>query len=214
MFGMEVRDFSIEEIGRDVARLRIGFVNLYFVGAPAASGQPALRPWALVDAGLADRRRADSQRRGRSVWRELTACRHRVDPRPLRSRRGARRAPACLGRPGLRPHARVTFPDRPCRLSTTRPDRWRRTDVASRAAVPRARDRPGRSGSARCPRTARCPACLAGNGSTRLGMRRGTSRCSARPIASLLAGDAVTTTKQESVFSVSTQKQELNGPPS
>src|SRR3954465_4983119 len=46
----------IENIGSDVARLRIGFVNVYFVGTPRVatpnSAAAIATPWALVDAGL------------------------------------------------------------------------------------------------------------------------------------------------------------------
>src|SRR5690606_22230269 len=41
------KQHAIEELRADVARLRIAFVNLYFVGAPRSGA-----PWALVDAGL------------------------------------------------------------------------------------------------------------------------------------------------------------------
>ena len=46
----EQRDYEMEGLAADVARLRIGFVNCYFVGPPGAGGAT---PWALVDAGLA-----------------------------------------------------------------------------------------------------------------------------------------------------------------
>src|SRR4029450_4451601 len=36
-----------EELTSDLARLRIGFVNVYFLGSPGGAG------WTLVDAGLA-----------------------------------------------------------------------------------------------------------------------------------------------------------------
>jgi glyoxylase-like metal-dependent hydrolase (beta-lactamase superfamily II) len=39
-------DRSLEHVTADLARLRIGFVNVFFVGAPGAA------PWALVDTGL------------------------------------------------------------------------------------------------------------------------------------------------------------------
>ena len=49
------QDHRVEDLGRDVARLRIAFVNVYFVGSPrqaASPGEPNATPWALVDAGL------------------------------------------------------------------------------------------------------------------------------------------------------------------
>src|SRR5829696_9235881 len=42
-------EYALDELTSDVARMRIGFVNVYFVGAPAGGATP----WALVDAGLA-----------------------------------------------------------------------------------------------------------------------------------------------------------------
>src|SRR3954462_14571804 len=52
--GMDVIQHAIEETGSDVARLRIGFVNVYFVGPPAISHvDTGAEPWVLVDAGLA-----------------------------------------------------------------------------------------------------------------------------------------------------------------
>ena len=44
------REYDIEEVTPDLARLRIGFVNVYFVGRPAGA---RATEWALVDAGLA-----------------------------------------------------------------------------------------------------------------------------------------------------------------
>src|SRR5687768_2447251 len=43
------KEHGIEELTADVARLRIAFVNVYFVGTPH---RDAAAPWALVDAGL------------------------------------------------------------------------------------------------------------------------------------------------------------------
>ena len=44
----EQSDYAMEEIAPDIAQLRIGFVNVFLVGAPGGEA-----PWALVDAGLA-----------------------------------------------------------------------------------------------------------------------------------------------------------------
>ena len=41
-------DHAVEELTADLARLRIGFVNVYFAGTPGGDA-----PWALVDTGLA-----------------------------------------------------------------------------------------------------------------------------------------------------------------
>src|ERR1041385_4393335 len=45
---MDQARHELEELAGDVSRLRIGFVNVYFVGEPRTAA-----PWALVDAGLA-----------------------------------------------------------------------------------------------------------------------------------------------------------------
>src|SRR5688572_31527220 len=49
-------EFAVEELTVDLARLRIGFVNVYFVGATRGVTGTTKQdevPWALVDAGLA-----------------------------------------------------------------------------------------------------------------------------------------------------------------
>jgi glyoxylase-like metal-dependent hydrolase (beta-lactamase superfamily II) len=61
-------DYAIEELTADLARLRIGFVNVYLAGAPG-SGQP----WVLVDAGLA---------MGAATILRVAAERFGVDSRP------------------------------------------------------------------------------------------------------------------------------------
>src|SRR6188472_2552435 len=51
---MDAKQYDIEEPAANVARLRIGFVNVYFVGAPdAGRSDSTATPWVLVDAGLA-----------------------------------------------------------------------------------------------------------------------------------------------------------------
>ena len=45
-------DFAVDEVAEDIARLRIGIVNVYLVGPPAAAAS-AGTDWVLVDAGLA-----------------------------------------------------------------------------------------------------------------------------------------------------------------
>jgi glyoxylase-like metal-dependent hydrolase (beta-lactamase superfamily II) len=48
-------EFAVDEVARDIARLRIAMVNVYLVGPPAdaAAGGAAGTDWVLVDAGLA-----------------------------------------------------------------------------------------------------------------------------------------------------------------
>ena len=61
-------DHALEELTPDVVRLRIAFVNVYFVGAPGGGA-----PWALVDAGLA---------MGTAAILRVAAERFGVDSRP------------------------------------------------------------------------------------------------------------------------------------
>lgn len=48
-------EFAVDEVATDVVRLRIGMVNVYFVGLPRAhtNGSRSAPNWVLVDAGLA-----------------------------------------------------------------------------------------------------------------------------------------------------------------
>ena len=61
-------DHAIEDLTPDLARLRIAFVNVYFAGAPGGNA-----PWALVDAGLA---------MGAATILHVAAERFGVDARP------------------------------------------------------------------------------------------------------------------------------------
>ena len=71
---MDVKQYGIEELAANVARLRIGFVNVYFVGAPRAQEpDSAAGPWALVDAGLA---------MGAAQILDVAAARYGPDARP------------------------------------------------------------------------------------------------------------------------------------
>ena len=42
----------VEELARNIARLRIAFVNTYFVGTPGTRSRNDGTPWVLVDAAL------------------------------------------------------------------------------------------------------------------------------------------------------------------
>lgn len=61
-------EHAVEELAIDLARLRIGFVNVYLVGTPAHG-----EPWALVDTGLA---------MGAATILDVAAERFGVDSRP------------------------------------------------------------------------------------------------------------------------------------
>ena len=68
---MQHEDFSLEELSADVTRLRVAFANLYFAGRPRAATEST--PWALVDAGLS---------MGTARILELAAERYGSDSRP------------------------------------------------------------------------------------------------------------------------------------
>ena len=63
------------------------------------------------------------------------------------------------------------------------------------------------------PRTGACLARPVGAGSRRPATRRGTSRSLRDSDRTLVAGDAFTTTKQESLVAALTQRAEIHGPP-
>jgi glyoxylase-like metal-dependent hydrolase (beta-lactamase superfamily II) len=210
---MEVKDSVVDEIGRDVARLRIGFVNLYFVGAPAPpSADPAVRPWALVDAGLAvgaaqvlnvaAKRFGENSRPAAivlthghfdhvgaldallRVW-DVPVYAHTLEL-PFLTGRADYPPPDPTVGGGLMARSSPLFPERGINLG----DQVR--------ALPSNRAVPGMPGW----RWIHTP----GHAPGHVSLFRESDRV-------LVAGDAVTTTKPESVFSVLTQKQELHGPP-
>jgi glyoxylase-like metal-dependent hydrolase (beta-lactamase superfamily II) len=205
---MDVKQHSIEEIGSDVARLRIGFVNVYFVG----KAEPADAPWALVDAGLA---------MGAAQILEMAAERYGQTSRPAAivlthghfDHVGALEAllhvwdvpvyahtlelPFLTGRADYPPPDPTVGGGLMARLSPLFPERG--IDLGDRVKpLPANRAAPGMPGW----RWLHTP----GHAPGHVSFYREASRV-------LIAGDAVTTTKQESVFAVATQKQELHGPP-
>ena len=210
---MEAKDFAIDEIGRDVARLRIGFVNLYFVGAPTPPGEPALRPWALVDAGLAA---------GAAQILSVAAARFGENSRPAAivlthghfDHVGALDAllhvwdvpvyahtlelPFLTGRADYPPPDPTVGGGAMPRLAPLFPERG--IDLGGQVvALPSNRAVPGMPGWQWIHTPGHAPG--------HVSLFRESDRL-------LLAGDAVATTKQDSVFSVLTQKPELEGPPS
>jgi glyoxylase-like metal-dependent hydrolase (beta-lactamase superfamily II) len=207
---MGVTDFAVEEISRDVARLRIGFVNLYFVGVPAPPGEAAPRAWTLVDTGLpagaaqilrvAADRFGENSRPASIVLTHghfdhvgaLDALLHVWDV-PVYAH--------TLELPFLTGRADYPPPD-PTVGGSTRfvplfPERG--IDLGNRVlALPPSRTVPGMPGW----QWVHTP----GHAPGHVSLFRDADRV-------LLAGDAVTTTKQDSTFSMLTQKQELDGPP-
>ena len=205
---MTERKFSIEELSPTVARLRIGFVNVYFVGRPHTEGAP----WALVDTGLAA---------GAAHIIDIAAARFGREARPsaivlthghfdhvgaLEALLGIWDVPVYahpLELPFLTGRADYPPPDPSvggglmASLSPLFPERG--IDVRDHVqALPSNGDAPGMIGW----RWIHTP----GHAPGHVSFFHADDRF-------LIAGDAVATTKQESVFSVLTQRQELHGPP-
>ncbi len=199
---------SLEELAADLARLRIGFVNVYFVGTPHREGATA---WTLIDAGLgvgaAQIFEVAQQRFGETapsaivlthghfdhvgaidaligVW-DVPVYAHRLEL-PFLTGLSDYPPPDPTVGGGLMARLSPLFPDGGIQLG----DRVRPLPDGGRV--------PGMSGW----RWIHTP----GHAPGHVSFFRASDRL-------LLAGDAVTTTRQESVFSVLTQWQELNGPP-
>ena len=138
----------------------------------------------------------------------------RADARPLRSCRRAAHAGARVGRAGVRARAGAAVPHRPLVVPAARiPFVGGGRD--ERDVVPLSHA--GRSTSvvacARCRPMAACRACRVGAGFPRRAIRRVTCRSCATPTAPLIAGDAFTTTKQESARRGVHAAAEMHGPP-
>ena len=202
--------FGIEELLPDLARLRIGFVNVYLVGAPRE--RAASPTWVLVDAGLpmgaAQILNVASQRFGEDsrpeaivlthghfdhvgglepllgVW-DVPVYAHTLELPFLTGRADYPPPDPTVGR-GLMARLAPLFPERGIDLG------GRVQPLAANGVVP------GMPGW----RWTHTP----GHSPGHVSLFRPADRV-------LLAGDAVTTTRQESVFSLATQRQELNGPP-
>jgi glyoxylase-like metal-dependent hydrolase (beta-lactamase superfamily II) len=208
----EHTEHRIEELAADVARLRIAFVNCYFIGKPRVADRLDATPWVLVDGALSV---------GAARILEVAAERFGEDARPtaiilthghfdhvgaLEALLGIWDVPVyahALELPFLTGRADYPPPDPTvgrgllARMSPLFPERG--IDLGHRAMeLPSNGDIPGMPGW----RWIHTP----GHSPGHVSLWRVNDRF-------LIAGDAVTTTKQESVFAVATQKQELNGPP-
>jgi glyoxylase-like metal-dependent hydrolase (beta-lactamase superfamily II) len=198
--------YDIEALAPDVARLRIAFVNLYFLGLPTSSA------WVLVDAGLAmgaaQILRVAAQRFGDAtrpaaiilthghfdhigaltpllaMW-DVPVYAHQLELPFLTGRADYPPPDPTVGR-GLMARLSPLFPERGIDLG----DRVK--PLPATGAVPHAVGW----------RWVHTP----GHAPGHVSLFRARDRV-------LIAGDAVTTTRQESAFSVLTQREELNGPP-
>jgi glyoxylase-like metal-dependent hydrolase (beta-lactamase superfamily II) len=207
---------GIEELTPDVARLRIAFVNVFFVGLPttaSAAGPTSVpSPWVLVDAALSI---------GAADILKEAALRFGEDARPAAiilthghfDHIGALEAllgvwdvpvyahtlelPFLTGRSDYPPPDPTVGRGLMARMSPLFPERG--IDLGERVhPLPADGEVPGMPGW----RWIFTP----GHAPGHVSLFRETDRV-------LIAGDAVTTTRQESVFSVMTQRQEMNGPP-
>jgi glyoxylase-like metal-dependent hydrolase (beta-lactamase superfamily II) len=194
---------DIEPLTGDLARLRIGFVNVFFIGVRGG-------PWALVDAGLsvgaAQILEVASDRFGREARPEAIILTHGHFDHvgALQPLLGVWDVPVYahpLELPFLTGHADYPPPDPTvgrglmARMSPLFPEKG--IDLGDRVrTLPENGEVPGLKGW----RWIHTPGHSPGHVSffcDRI----------------LVVGDAITTTRQESAFSVLTQRQELNGPP-
>jgi glyoxylase-like metal-dependent hydrolase (beta-lactamase superfamily II) len=208
-------DYAVEELMPDLARLRIGFVNVYFAGRPRDVMTPAANaatPWALVDAGLP---------MGAARILGVAAERFGVDSRPagivlthghfdhvgaLEALLAVWDAPVYAHTaelPFLTGEADYPPPDPtvggrlPARLSPPFPERGIDLDERARA-LPANGEVPGMPGW----RWIHTP----GHAPGHVSLFRASDRV-------LIAGDALCTTHQESAYAVVPQRRELTGPP-
>jgi glyoxylase-like metal-dependent hydrolase (beta-lactamase superfamily II) len=208
-------EHKIEQIAADVARLRIAFVNCFFIGAPrraAAKSANEATPWVLVDAALSV---------GAARILEVAAERFGEDARPTAiilthghfDHIGALEAllgiwdvpvyahplelPFLTGRADYPPPDPTVGKGLMARMAPLFPERG--IDLGHRAKeLPANAEAPGMPGW----RVVHTP----GHSPGHVSLFRASDRL-------LIAGDAVVTTRQESVFAVAMQKEELNGPP-
>ena len=208
-------DEQVEAVAADLTRVRIGFVNCYVVGKRRSTYDIAspVMPWALVDAAISP---------GTARILEVAAERFGSDARPtaiilthghfdhigaLEALLGIWDVPVyahALELPFLTGRADYPPPDPTVakrglmtRLSVLFPDSG--IDIRDRAReLPSNGSVPGMPGW----RWVHTPGHTPGH----VSLFRASDRV-------LIAGDAVTTTRQESAYAVATQKPELSGPP-
>jgi glyoxylase-like metal-dependent hydrolase (beta-lactamase superfamily II) len=203
-------DYALDEVTADVARLRVAVVNLYFIGMPSRDTSEAT-PWAVVDAGLA---------MGAAEILRIAAARF-GDTRPAAiilthghfDHVGALDAllavwdapvyahtaelPFLTGRADYPPPDPTVGGGIMARLSPLFPERG--IDLGERVRMlPSNGDVPGMPGW----RWIHTP----GHSPGHVSLFRASDRL-------LIAGDAICTTQQESMYSVLTQRRELAGPP-
>ena len=182
----------------------------------SASSARRARPtesWTLVDCGLARLRVEDQARRGRLFGEGLAAGGDRAHARTLRSHRRGAHARARVGRARVCARARAAVPHGTVVLSAARSARRRRRDerhvgaLSSKRPIDLGRhvhelpadgSVPGAPGWRWIPTPGHSPG--------HVSLVRDSDR-------TVVAGDAFTTTKQESLVAALTQRAEIHGPP-
>ena len=152
--------------------------------------------------------------RGRGAVRpRLPPGGHRPHPRPLRPRGGAGDARAAVGRAGLRPPDGTALPDGPVVVPAARPVRRRGARRRPVLELTRGARSTSATGCEPLPDDGSVPGLpgwrwvfTPGHAPGHVALFRDADR-------TLIAGDAVVTTKQESAPAVMAQRRELHGPP-
>jgi glyoxylase-like metal-dependent hydrolase (beta-lactamase superfamily II) len=213
---MDEKVFAIEELAPDLARLRVAFVNVYFVGSPYGGASTlhgrAAASWALVDAGLAIGAApildAAAARYGAARRPDAIILTHghfdhvgaldallRVWDVPVYAH--SLELPYLTGQADYPPPDPTVGHGPPPRLAPRVPERG--IDLGDRVRpLPPGGEVPGMRGW----RWIHTP----GHSPGHVSLFRARNRA-------LIAGDAVTTTPRDSVFSMLTQAKELHGPP-
>lgn len=210
-----LHEYQVDEVAPDVARLRIAFVNCFLVGPrrPEGRADTDATPWVLVDAGLsvgaasilevaAERFGSESRptcivlTHGHfdhvgaleallGIW-DVPLYTHTLELPYVTGRSDYPPPDPTVGRSGLLARMSFLFPNSGI-------------DAGHRAKeLPSNGEVPGMPGWRWVPTHGHSPG--------HVSFFRESDRL-------LIAGDAISTTKQESVFAVATQKPELHGPP-
>lgn len=203
------KEHEIEELAEDLARLRVAFVNVYIVGRARRDGP---KPWALVDAalsvGAAQILGTAAERFGPEIKPSAIILTHGhfdhvgaleallgVWDVPVYAH--TLELPFLTGRSDYPPPDPTVGGGLAARLAPLNPERG--VDVSGRVQpLPSNGDVPGMPGW----RWIHTP----GHAPGHVSLFRASDRV-------LIAGDAVATTRQESVYSLATQRKEMAGPP-
>ena len=207
----EHAEYAVEEVAVDVARLRIGIVNVYLVGARRATSDESTSEWVLIDAGLPQ---------GAAEILRVAAERFGVESRPSAivlthghfDHVGALEALLAVWDAPVYAHAaelpfltgRTNFPPPDPTVGASILPRLAPVDPSTSITVPRISALPANGRIPAMPlwRWIHTP----GHSPGHVSLFRSTDRL-------LLAGDALATTSQTSIYSSLEQGRVLAGPP-